>query len=76
MKVKEGAALRRLRERRGFSQRELAYLARPCSQTTIYLLESQRQRAVNQDLALRIARRLNVDVEQLFEDDHPPLAEN
>ncbi|HET8615477.1 MAG TPA: helix-turn-helix transcriptional regulator [Actinomycetales bacterium] len=69
MKVREGAALRRMRQRRELSQRELAYLARPCSQTTIYLLETRQQTVVNDDLARRIARRLGVDVEQLFDDE-------
>jgi DNA-binding XRE family transcriptional regulator len=72
MRVKDGAALRQRRERRGLTQRELAFLARPCSQTTIYLLEKEKITAVNAQLALRIARRLEVAVEELFED--PPDA--
>jgi transcriptional regulator with XRE-family HTH domain len=73
MKVREGAALRRMRQRRDLSQRELAFLARPCSQTTIYLLETRRQAVVNDDLAMRIARRLGVGVDTLFEDELAPL---
>lgn len=69
MKVREGAALRRMRQRRELSQRELAFLARPCSQTTIHLLETRKQAVVNDELAVRIARRLGVDVEALFEDE-------
>jgi transcriptional regulator with XRE-family HTH domain len=69
MKVREGAALRRMRQRRELSQRELAFLARPCSQTTIYLLETRKQSVVNDELAVRIARRLGVTVETLFEDE-------
>lgn len=69
MKVREGAALRRMRQRRELSQRELAFLARPCSQTTIHLLETRKQAVVNDQLALRIARRLGVDVASLFEDE-------
>ena len=69
MKVREGAAIRRMRQRRDLSQRELAFLARPCSQTTIYLLETRQQAVVNDELAARIARRLGVDVDTLFEDE-------
>ncbi len=69
MKVREGAALRRMRQRRDLSQRELAFLARPCSQTTIHLLETRKQAVVNDELAARIARRLGVDVDDLFEDE-------
>jgi DNA-binding XRE family transcriptional regulator len=67
MKVREGSALRRRRLERGLSQRDLAFLARPCSQTTIYLLETQRLRRVNDLLAVRIARRLDVPVGALFD---------
>lgn len=74
MNVREGSALRRRRLQQGLSQRELAYLARPCSQTTIYLLETQRMRRVNDHLATRIARRLDVPLEALFDvqADAPP----
>ena len=68
MKVREGAALRRRRERLGLTQRELAFLARPCSQTTIYLLETRKMTTLTEELAMRIARRLDVPVEVLFED--------
>lgn len=68
MKVREGAAIRRRRMQRGLSQRELAFLARPCSQTTIYLLENHKLHSLRPELALRIARRLGVDVDTLFED--------
>jgi transcriptional regulator with XRE-family HTH domain len=71
MRVKEGAALRRRRERLGLTQRELAFLARPCSQTTIYLLENRKMITLTEELAMRIARRLDVPVEVLFED-RPP----
>ncbi len=67
MKVREPAALRQRRLERGLSQRELAYLARPCSQTTIYLLENARLPRVNDRLASRIARRLEVPLSSLFE---------
>ena len=68
MRVREGAALRRRRERLGLTQRELAFLARPCSQTTIYLLETRKMTTLTEELAMRIARRLDVPVEVLFED--------
>jgi len=70
MRVREGAALRRRRERLGLTQRELAFLARPCSQTTIYLLETRKMTTLTEELAVRIARRLDVPVESLFEDRH------
>ncbi|MGL5828862.1 MAG: helix-turn-helix transcriptional regulator [Angustibacter sp.] len=69
MKVREPAALRQRRLERGLSQRELAYLARPCSQTTIYLLETAQLPRVNDRLASRIARRLEVPLGSLFEGD-------
>lgn len=66
MKVRDAATIRRVRELRGLSQRELAYLCRPCSQTTIYLLESGRMRSLSPQLAVRIAKRLDADVLDLF----------
>jgi putative transcriptional regulator len=75
MRVREGAALRRRRERLGLTQRELAFLARPCSQTTIYLLETHKMTTLTEELAMRIARRLDVPLEVLFEDTAPiPIA--
>jgi putative transcriptional regulator len=71
MRVREGAALRRRRERLGLTQRELAFLARPCSQTTIYLLETRKMTTLTEELAVRIARRLDVPVDALFEDRQP-----
>ena len=72
MRVREGAALRRRRERLGLTQRELAFLARPCSQTTIYLLETRKMTTLTEELAMRIARRLDVPVAALFDDSRPP----
>jgi transcriptional regulator with XRE-family HTH domain len=66
MKVRDAATIRRVRELRGLSQRELAYLCRPCSQTTIYLLETGRMRSLSPQLAVRIAKRLDADVLDLF----------
>jgi transcriptional regulator with XRE-family HTH domain len=68
MRVRKGAALRRRRERLGLTQRELAFLARPCSQTTIHLLETSKMTTLTEGLAQRIARRLDVPLEDLFED--------
>ncbi|GAB3598469.1 hypothetical protein GCM10027446_28770 [Angustibacter peucedani] len=68
MRVKDGAAIRRRRERQGLSQRDLAFLCRPCSQTTIYLLESGRMATLSETLAVRLAKRLDVPVDQLFAD--------
>jgi len=68
MRTKEdGQALRRARKRARLTQRELAFLARPCSQTTIYLLETGRMRTLSDDLAMRIADRLPCDLEDVFE---------
>ncbi len=61
----QGAPLTRARKRARLTQRELAFLAR-CSQTTIYLLETGRMNTCSDDLALRIANRLPVDLEDVF----------
>jgi putative transcriptional regulator len=67
MKVKDdGAPLKRARQRRRLTQRELAFLARPCSQTTIYLLENGKMPTLSDELALRICRRLDIDLEDAF----------
>lgn len=73
MRPKEhGAALKRKRLRAGYSQRELGLLAK-CSHATIGYLErgvgaAGAAATVGDALAARIAKRLNVDVEDLFED--------
>jgi len=72
MKVTQAAAIRRLRQRHGLSQRELAFLCRPCSQTTIYLLETGRMSTLSDVLAERIARRLGVETYELFESRDSP----
>lgn len=66
MKVRDAAAIRERRQLQGLSQRELAYLCRPCSQTTIYLLETGRMRTLSPQLAVRVAKRLDADVHELF----------
>lgn len=67
MRVKDNEALKRKRKRMNLTQRELAFLARPCSQTTIYLLEKGEMKTLSEELAGRIARRLDADLEDLFE---------
>ncbi|WP_051114296.1 helix-turn-helix transcriptional regulator [Actinopolymorpha alba] len=66
MRAKDGATLRRWRERRNLSQRELGFLAR-CSQNMIWKLENEKARTLSEALALEIARRLDVPWEDLFE---------
>jgi transcriptional regulator with XRE-family HTH domain len=67
MRAKDGGApVKRARARKRFTQRELAYLSR-CSQTAIYLLENGKLPTLSDELAQRIADRLDVDVEDLFE---------
>lgn len=63
----DGAPICRGRKRKKLTQRQLAYLTR-CSHTTIYLLETGRMKTLSEDLALAIAERLEVDVEDLFEE--------
>ena len=66
--VRDGSAIRGRRQRLGLSQRDLAFLCRPCSQTTIYLLETGRMRSLTLDLALRVAKRLDVEPADLFDE--------
>ena len=66
MKVKDPEAIRRWRKRAGFTQTDLAALCR-CSQTTVHLLETGKLMAITEELALTVARRLNVPWEDLFE---------
>lgn len=66
MRVRDPQALKRWRQRRHLSQRELAFLAK-CSQNAIHLLESGQMATLSEDLALSIAHRLDVPWEDLFE---------
>lgn len=59
-----GAALRRRRIRKQFTQRELGLLV-GCSHAMIGLLERDGS-TVGDDLATKIAKRLECDVEDLF----------
>jgi transcriptional regulator with XRE-family HTH domain len=71
VKVRDAAAIKNRRQGMGYSQRELAFLCRPCSQTTIYLLESGRMPTLSPALAVRIASRLQVPVGTLFDEREP-----
>lgn len=66
MKVKNGETLRRWRKRKDYSQRDLAALVK-CAQNTISLLETGQMITLSEDLAMQIARRLDVPWEELFE---------
>lgn len=66
MQVKDREALKRWRGRRSLTQRELAFLI-GTSQTTVYLLETGGMRTLTEKLALKIAKRLDVPWEDLFD---------
>ncbi|MFQ2844089.1 helix-turn-helix transcriptional regulator [Mycobacterium paragordonae] len=66
MRVKDGGQIRRWRRQKRYSQRELAYLVRR-TQSTIYLIETNRLKTITEDLAIAIAARLDVPWEDLFE---------
>jgi putative transcriptional regulator len=66
MRVKDGGQIRRWRRQKRFSQRELAFLVRR-TQSTIYLIETNRLKTITEDLAISIAARLDVPWEDLFE---------
>jgi transcriptional regulator with XRE-family HTH domain len=65
MRVKDPSAILRARTRQRFTQRELALLSR-CSQNTIHLIETGKMSTLSEGLAMRIAERLKVDLEDLF----------
>jgi transcriptional regulator with XRE-family HTH domain len=71
MRVRDPQALKRWRERRGLSQRDLAFLCK-CSQNAISLLEKGAMQTCSEDLALTLARRLDVPWEDLFETRESP----
>lgn len=66
MKVREPAAITRARKRAGYSQYDLAALAR-CTQATISALETGAMRGCSEDLARSICKWVDRDVEDLFE---------
>jgi transcriptional regulator with XRE-family HTH domain len=65
MQVRDPEALRRWRQRRGLSQRDLAYLCR-CTQAAISLLERGGMSSLSDELALSLSARLQVPWEELF----------
>lgn len=65
MKVKDRERLKRLRLRKGYTQRELAFLT-GVTQTTIYHLEAGSMKTLSEKLGLAIAKRLDSDWEDLF----------
>lgn len=66
MKVISGENIQRARKRKGYTQYDLAALAR-CTQATISGLETGNMRGCSQDLAEDIAKWLDRDVEELFQ---------
>ena len=66
MKLNDASKLRTWRKHRRLSQRELAYLCK-CSQNTINLLEVGKLATVSEDLAMTIAKRLDIPWEDIFE---------
>ncbi|NUO59022.1 MAG: helix-turn-helix transcriptional regulator [Hamadaea sp.] len=65
MQVKDPDVITRWRKRRQLSQRDLAFLCR-CSQNAISLIELGKMRTLSEDLAVAIAKRLDVPWEDLF----------
>jgi transcriptional regulator with XRE-family HTH domain len=70
MRVKDPGELRRWRQRRSLSQRDLAYLCK-CSQAAISLLERGGMTSLSDDLALTLSARLQVPWETLFDPADP-----
>ncbi len=66
MRVKDPKALRRARERRDLTQRDLALLCHR-TQNTTHLPETGGMTSLTEGLALTIAKRLGVDWEDLFD---------
>lgn len=65
MKVKDRDQMRRWRRRKGFTQEDLALLS-GCTQQMISLLETGKLNTLGEDLAIRIAKRLDQSWEDLF----------
>lgn len=66
MYVKDPGKLRRRRKDKGFSQKDLALLI-GCTQQYISLMEKGDDRDCSEQIAERIAQRLGLDLEDLFE---------
>lgn len=67
MIVRDGTRMRRKRKDAGYSQADLAALA-GCTQQYISMLENGTDSDCSERIAERIAKRLNVDLEELFEE--------
>lgn len=66
MRVIDPAGMKRARKRAGFTQYDLAALAR-CTQAAISALETGAMRGCSEDLAAAICKWVNRDLEDLFE---------
>lgn len=66
MKVVDGERIAKARKRAGYTQYELAGLAR-CTQAAISGLETGAMRGCSKDLAETLCKWLDRDVEELFE---------
>lgn len=66
MIVIDPGKLQRRRKAKGLTQGQLAIFAR-CTQQYISLLESGRDRDCSEDIALRVAKALDIDLEDYFE---------
>lgn len=77
MKIKDGSRLRRRRRARGLSQAQLAGLV-GCTQQYISLLENGTDADCSEKIAERIAKYLDIDLEDYFEEHQllrtPPVA--
>jgi transcriptional regulator with XRE-family HTH domain len=67
MIVRDGSRMRRKRKDAGYSQADLAALA-GCTQQYISMLENGTDLDCSERIAEKIAKRLNVDLEDLFEE--------
>lgn len=66
MKIKDPEQMVRWRKRKDLKQWELGVLV-GCTQQTISLLETGKMTTLSEDLAIKIAKRLDHDWEDLFE---------
>lgn len=66
MIVIDPAKLKRRRRSKGLTQMQLAVFAR-CTQQYVSLLESGVDRDCSEDIALRISKALDIDLEDYFE---------
>lgn len=66
MLVIDPAKLKRRRKAKGLTQEQLAIFGR-CTQQYVSLLESGVDRDCSEDIALRISKALDIDVEDYFE---------